>query len=62
MADTLVATLLKSTVVASSDSVYHNRVQVFRIPVLLLVCSQDWTRNLQKKICLQISYIWYINV
>ena len=36
---------IKSTGVACSDSVCHNRVQVLRIPVLLLTCSQDWTCN-----------------
>ena len=30
-----------------SDSIDHNRVQVLRIPVLLLACSQNWTFNLQ---------------
>ena len=34
-------------VVACSDSVSHNKVQVLSIPVLLLTCSQDWTCNLQ---------------
>ena len=29
--------------VVCPDSVSHNRVQVLRIPVLLLACSQDWT-------------------
>ena len=38
---------IESTTVACSDSVSHNRVQVLSIPVLLLVCSQDWTCNLQ---------------
>ena len=33
--------------VACSDSVNHNRVQEFSIPVLLLACSHDWTRNLE---------------
>ena len=33
--------------VTYSDSVNHNRVQVLRIPVLLLTCSQDWNCNLQ---------------
>ena len=37
---------IESTEVAYSDSIYHNRVQVLRIPVLLLTCSQDWTCNL----------------
>ena len=35
-----------STRVVCSDSVSHNRVQVLSIPVLLLVCRQDWTCNL----------------
>ena len=34
---------IESTGVACSDSVSHSRVQVLNIPVLLLVCSQDWT-------------------
>ena len=38
---------IESTGVTCSDSVSHNRVQVLSIPVLLLTCSQDWTRNLQ---------------
>ena len=33
--------------VACSDSVNHNQVQVLRIPVLLLTCSQDWICNLR---------------
>ena len=32
---------IESTGVACSDSVSHNWVQVFSIPVLLLACSQD---------------------
>ena len=32
---------IESTVVACSDSVSHNRVQVLSIPVLLLPCSED---------------------
>ena len=36
---------IESMGVACSDSVSHNRVQVLSIPVLLLVCSQDWTCN-----------------
>ena len=32
---------------ASSDSINHNRVQVLKISVLLLACSQDWTWHLQ---------------
>ena len=38
---------------ASSDSVSHNRVQVLSIPVLLLVCSQDLTSNLQMIVSLE---------
>ena len=38
---------IESTGVACSDSVCHDRVQVFSIPVLLLACSEDWTCNLQ---------------
>ena len=37
-----------SFIESCSGSVCHNRVQVLSIPVLLLVCSQDWTCNLQK--------------
>ena len=36
-----------------SDSVNHNRVQVLSIPVWLLVCSQDWTFNLQMIVSLE---------
>ena len=39
--------LLNPRGVACSDSVSHNWVQVLSIPVLLLVCSLDWTCNLQ---------------
>ena len=39
--------------VAYSDSVSHNRVQVLRIPVLLLACSEDWTCNLQMIVFLE---------
>ena len=39
--------------VACSDSINHNRVQVFRIPVLLLACSQDWIYNLQMIVSLE---------
>ena len=38
---------IESTGVTSSDSVSHNRVQVLRIPALLLAWSEDWTCNLQ---------------
>ena len=34
-------------VAACLDSISHNRIQVLRIPVLLLACSQDWTCTLQ---------------
>ena len=44
---------MESTEVAYSDSVSHNQVQVLSIPVLLLVCSQDWTYNLQMIVSLQ---------
>ena len=39
--------LIESTGVACSDNKYRNRVQVLRIPVLLLACSDDWTCNLE---------------
>ena len=39
--------------VACSDSVSLNWVQVLSIPVLLLVCSQDWTYNLQMIVSLE---------
>ena len=42
-----------STEVACSHSVNHNRVQVLRIPVLLLACSQDWTCKLQMIVSLE---------
>ena len=45
--------LIKSTGVTCSDSFNHNRVQVLRIPVLLLACSQDWTWNLQMIVSLE---------
>ena len=38
---------IESTGGACSDSVIHNQVQVLNIPVLLLVCIQDWTCSLQ---------------
>ena len=40
---------------ACSDSVNHNRLQVLSIPVLLLVCSQDWTCNLQMIASLEVK-------
>ena len=43
----------ESTGVSCSDPVSHNRVQVLRIPVLLLACSQDWTQNLQMIVSLE---------
>ena len=36
---------IESKVIAYSDSVSHNRVQVLSIPVLLLACIWDWTCN-----------------
>ena len=45
--------IFESTGVACSDSFSHNLVQVLSIPVLLLVCSQDWTRNLQMIVSLE---------
>ena len=39
--------------IACSDYVSHNRAQVLSIPVLLLVCSQDWTCNLQMIVSLE---------
>ena len=44
---------IESTAVACSDSVNHNWVQVLRIPVLLFVCSRDWTCNLQMIVSLE---------
>ena len=44
---------IESMVVACSDSINHNRVQVLRIPVLLLTHSQDWTCNLQMIVSLE---------
>ena len=35
------------------DSVNHNRIQVLRIPVLLVTCSQDWTGNLRMIVSLE---------
>ena len=48
--------LIESTVIACSDSVWHNRVQVLSIPVLLLTCSQDLTC-----ITFVIVYIYQLN-
>ena len=39
--------------VTCSDSVGHNQVQVFSIPVLLLACSEDWTCNVQMIVSLE---------
>ena len=39
--------------IACSDSINHNRVQVSRIPVLLLANSQDETCNLQMIVSLE---------
>ena len=44
---------IKSMGVTCSDSVSHNWVQVLSIPVLLLVCSHDWTCNLQMIVSLE---------
>ena len=44
---------IESTGFACSDSVNHNRVQVLRIPLSLLACSQDLTYNLQMIVSLQ---------
>ena len=44
---------IESMRVACSDSVSHKRVQVLSIPVLFLVCSQDWTYNLQMIVSLE---------
>ena len=44
---------IESIGVACSDSINHNQVQVLRIPVLLLACSQDWTCNLQMIVTLE---------
>ena len=44
---------IESTGVACSDYVSHNRLQMLRIPLLLLVCSQEWTCNLQMIVSLE---------
>ena len=44
---------IKSMGVACSDSVSHNQVQVLSNPVLLLACSQGWTRNLPMIVSLE---------
>ena len=44
---------IEFTEVTCSDSVSHNQVQVLSIPVLLLICSQDRTRNLQMIVSLE---------
>ena len=33
--------------VTGADTVKHNQVQVLSSPVVLLICSQGWTSNLQ---------------
>ena len=42
---------IEFTGVACSFS--QDRVQVLRIPVLLLACTQDWTSNLQMIVSLE---------
>ena len=44
---------IESMGVACSDSFSYNRVQELSIPVFLLVCSQDWTCNLQMIVSLE---------
>ena len=44
---------IESTVVACSDSISHNQVQVLIILVLLLAYSQDWTYNIQMSVFLE---------
>ena len=44
---------IESTRVICSDSVNYNRVQVLRIPVLLLASCQEWTCNLQMIVSLE---------
>ena len=44
---------IESTGDACSDSVSPNRVQVLSIPVLLLVCSQDWISHFKIIISLE---------
>ena len=44
---------IESMGITCSDSICHNWVQVLSIPVLLLVCSQDWTSNLQMIVSLE---------
>ena len=48
---------IESTGVAYSDSVNHTRVQVFRVPVLLLTCSQGWTCNHQMIVPLEDGHL-----
>ena len=52
--------LLNPQGVACSDSVSHNRVQVFSIPVVLLTWGQDWTCNLQMIVSLRYVSCWSI--
>ena len=44
---------IESTGVDCSDSASQNRVQELNIPVLLVVCSQDWTCNPQMIVFLE---------
>ena len=53
---------IESTGVVCSGSVYHIRVQVLSIPVLLLTCSQDWTCNLQMIVSLVYVYIQDVSI
>ena len=53
MTELRTTSFIETTGVACSDSVSHNRVQVLSIPVLLLVCSEDWTGNLQMIVSLE---------
>ena len=39
--------------ITCSDCVNHKRVKVLSIPVLLLICSQDWTCHLQMTVSLE---------
>ena len=49
----LTTSFIETTRVTCSDSVSHNRIQVLSIPVLLLVCCEDWTCNLQMIVALE---------
>ena len=46
---------IETTGVTCSDSVSHDRVEVWSIPVLLLTSSQDWTCNLQMIVSLEVK-------